>query len=167
MVLGTFALAVGIVCSACSGSTDVATLRHQVDAIFRSTNAQLAKDQSKKDPAGSNAKYAAAFRRAADQFAALNFPTSMQHDANALVKTLRTMSSEATAVSKAAAKNQTVLANVKAMAQLNLKLIEEEKTEKTLATTLRDDLGLPPETTTSTTTPPATVPPTTSTTAHG
>jgi len=158
MVFGSVALTAALACSACSSSPSapsVATLRQQVLAITASTNARLAKDKSAKNPAQTDAKYALDFHRAAGEFHALKFPTSMRHDADALVTALNTMSTEATAVGLAAAKNQSVEANVSKMAQLNLKLIEEEKVEKTAINTLRNDLGLPPEPTTTRPPPPS------------
>jgi len=62
-------------------------------------------------------------------------------------------------VGVAAAKNQKIQSNVINMAQINLKLIEAEKTEKTDSDTVRHDLGLPAETTTTVPATPTTAPP--------
>jgi hypothetical protein len=167
IVLGTAAFAAVLVSSACSSTPSgpsVATLSNQYQAIVTATNAELAKDKNAKSPAQTDAKYGAAFHHAAVEVHALMFPASMQPDAKALVAALDKMSTEAAAVSAAAAKNQNVAANVTAMANLNLKLIEEEKVEKDASNALRSDLGLPPETTTTTTPPPSTTVPLSSTT---
>jgi hypothetical protein len=146
-------LALAIACSSCGSSTSSASaLRAQLLAIVKQTDAALAKDTISNKPALSNAKYAQAFTEAAREFKALPVPTSARHADDALVADLNTMSTMAKAVSKAAAKNQNVEKNVLAYGELNLKLMEEEATEKKASDALRKALGLPPETTTTTTT---------------
>jgi len=155
-VSGSVALAAVIACSACSSSPSpsttpsVATLRQQFLAIISNTDTTLAKDTVQGHLAQSNAKYAVAFRGAGTQIAALKFPGTMKPQVTALVSDLDTMAADAVKVSVAAAKSQTVEKNVLAMANLNLKLMEEETAEKAAANALRHDLGLPPVTTTTT-----------------
>jgi hypothetical protein len=141
-------------CSSTPSGPSIATLGQQVDAITKSTNAQLAKDKNAKTTTLVDDEYSTAFAHAAAQFKALQFPASVKHDANALVTILEAMASQAKLVGAAAAKNQNVGANITAMAKLNLKLIDDETNEKKAADALRADLGLPPETTTTTTAPP-------------
>jgi hypothetical protein len=153
---GSVVLAVVIGCTSCGSSApSEATLSQQLLAIVKSTNAALAKDTIQKHLAESNAKYSQAFAQAAREFHALQVPASAQHDDDQLVAALNTLSKDATAVSKAAAKNQNVEKNVLAYGQLNLKLMEEETTEKKASNALRHDLGLPPEATTTTQAPTA------------
>jgi cytochrome c556 len=153
VTFGAVALAAAILCSSCgSSSPSVATLRQQVLSITTSTNKALGKDRSAKTPSEVDAKYGQAFAAAARQFKAIQFPASDEHDAKALISELDTMAVLAQKVSVAAAKNQQVEANVLHMAQINLKLIEAEKSEKADSNALRHELGLPPEATTTTTT---------------
>jgi hypothetical protein len=154
-LLGSMALA-AVACAGCGGSSNgsgTTALQQQLLSITKSTNAQLAKDQKGKTPTVVDKNYAEAFSKAAGEFRALNFPTSARADAKKLEAILDTMATQATAVSKAAAKPQTVEANVEAMAQLNLKLLDTEKTERPAANKLRHDIGLGDEPTT--TQPPA------------
>jgi hypothetical protein len=153
MTAASVALALSVACCSCGSSAPtVATVRQQFLGVVSATNATLLVDGKSKNPVKTNATYAVAFRHAASQIHALQFPVSMRHDADALVTALNTMATLATEVSKAAAKPQSVEKNVVKMADINLKLIEEEKTEKTDSDKLRHDLGLPPEATTTTTT---------------
>jgi hypothetical protein len=152
-LLGSIVLAVVVACSACgSSSPSVGSVRTQVLAVFTTANADLAKAHSA-NAVTADAGYAKAFQKAAAAFRAIQYPASAQHAADHLESVLDVMGTEAEEVSKAAALNQKVLANVKKMADINLKLIEEEKVEHTAANALRADIGLPAETTT--TTPPA------------
>jgi hypothetical protein len=159
-VWGAAALALVIACSACgaspakSGPPTVATLRQQLLNIDSTTDATLKKDTSQAHLAQSNAKYSVAFSHAAAEIKALQWPASMKPQVTALVTDLQTMAALATKVSLAAAKPQTVQANVLAMAQQNLKLMEEEKVEFTDANALRHDLGIPAVTTTTTASTP-------------
>ncbi len=155
--LGSAVLALVVACAACSSSPDLATVGQQYLTIVKNTDKALTRDRSTHQ-AQSLAKYSADFHSAAVQFRAVQFPASMQHQAQALIAALDTLSVDAAKVSRAAAKPQTVEANVVAMANLNLKLMEEEKTEQTISNGLRRDLGLPPATTT--TTAPSSVTPT-------
>jgi hypothetical protein len=147
---GSVVLALLLACSACSSSPDVSTVRRQFQTIVTNTDKALTRDRSASHPDQSYAKYSADFHRAATQLAALTFPTSMQHDARALVTALNTLSADAAKVATAAAKPQSVQANVLAMAKLNLTLMEEEKAELPISNALRLALGLPEETTTTT-----------------
>jgi len=153
---GSVVFATAIACSACGSSTPtaptVATLRQQFLGVVTRTNAALTRDTKRGNPVSTDAKYSQDFARAASGFRAIAFPASMRHDARALEAILGTMARDAEAVSLAAAKNQNIKSNVINMAQINLKLIEAEKTEKTDSDALRHDLGLPAETTTTTAT---------------
>jgi hypothetical protein len=145
-------LTLAIFCSSCGSSPPSASaLRAQVLAIVKSTDAALATDTVQGKLVQSNAKYSQAFAQAARQFNALQLPARARQADNVLVADLNTMSKLATTTSKAAAKNQNVEKNVLAYGEANLKLMEEEKTEKTAANALRKDLGLPPEATSTTT----------------
>jgi hypothetical protein len=157
------ALVLATACSACGSSPpsapSVTTLRQQFLAVITRTNAALARDTNAHDPSATDFKYSVDFGQAASGIHALTFPTSMHHDATTLVSILDTMAKLAKQVGTAAAKNQNIKSNVIAMAQINLKLIEAEKTEKVDSDALRHELGLPAETTTTvpaaTTVPPA------------
>jgi hypothetical protein len=165
-VPGALVLALVIACSACGGSSPAksgppttATLSQQLLHIDSTIDAQLSKDTVQGHLAESNAKYSVAFAQAASEISKLHWPESMKAQVTPLVAALRTMSSEATKVSVAAAKPQTVQANVLAMAQENLKLMEEEKTEFVDANALRHDLGIPAVTTTTTASTPGVIGP--------
>jgi hypothetical protein len=167
-VLASVALTTVLVCAGCSSSPSApstSALAQQLEAITTSTNAQLHRDGAIKSQSVVYADYAKAFHEAATKFRVLDFPTAQRHDADALITILNTMSTQASAVSVAAAKSQSVEANVVKMANLNLKLIDSETAEKTAVNTLRNALGLPDETTTTTTTTPTAAPLTPSTTA--
>jgi hypothetical protein len=155
---GSVAMALAIACSACSSTPSTPTVGQQFLAIVAKTDKALTKDRSVSKPGQAYPKYAVSFKQAANEFRALTFPSSMQRDARALVTALDALSADAAKVGKAAQKPQTVEANVVAMAQLNLKLMEEEKTEQTVSNALRRALGLPPPTTTTTTVPSTTAP---------
>jgi hypothetical protein len=142
-------------CSACGSSAPppptTSTLRQEFLAVVNRTDATLSKDTDNSHPATTDMKYARAFTAAADQVQALDFPASMEPEARAEVTALKALATYAEATGKAAAKNQNVKANVIAMARINLKLLEAEKTETKTSNALRHVLGLPPETTTTTT----------------
>jgi hypothetical protein len=162
VVLTALLAGAGLACAGCSstpsGPTE-AQLDQQVLTITKATNAELTKSTNNAKPAATDAAYSLAFHHAAVKFAALQVPATAKAKLHALVTALDTMSTEAQAVSVAAAKNQNVEANVTDMAELNLKLLDEEKTEKTAVNALRHALGLPSEPTTTTTAPPATTTP--------
>ncbi|HXQ58658.1 MAG TPA: hypothetical protein VN799_01125 [Acidimicrobiales bacterium] len=160
---GAAVLALVMACSACSSSPDVSTVRQQFLTIVKNTDNALTRDRSVNHQAQSFAKYSVDFHNAAVQFGAVSFPPSMQHQAQALIAALDTLSTDAAKVGRAAAKPQTVEANVTAFARLNLTLMEEEKTEQTVSNALRQALGLPPATTTTTTATPVTPTPLTPT----
>jgi hypothetical protein len=152
LAVASVGLVMAMACSACGSSPPSASaLRAQVLAIVKNTDAALAKDTVQKKLAQSNAKYAQVFAQAAGQFNALQVPSSARPADDALVADLNTMSTLAKVVSKAAAKNQNVEKNVLAYGEANLKLMEEETTEKKASNALRKKLGLPPETTSTTT----------------
>jgi len=158
-VWGAAALALVIACSACgspakSGPPTSATLGQQLLHIDSTIDAKLKKDTIQGHLAESNAKYAVDFGQAASEIKKLQWPESMKPQVTPLVTALRSMAALATKVSVAAAKPQTVQANVLAMAQQNLKLMEEEKVEFTDANALRHDLGIPAVTTTTTASSP-------------
>jgi hypothetical protein len=153
LAVASVGLVMAMSCSACGSSApSPSALRAQVLAIVKNTDAALAKDTDQNKLAQSNAKYATVFAQAARQFDALQVPTSARHADDTLVADLNTMSKQATLVSKAAAKNQNTEKNVLAYGQANLKLMEDETTEKKASNALRKALGLPPEATTTTTT---------------
>jgi len=153
LAVASVGLAVAIACSSCGSSApSAAALRAQLLAIVKQTDKALAKDTVQNKLAQSNAEYAQAFAQAAREFNALQVPTSARHADDVLVADLNKMSTMAKGVSKAAAKNQSVEKNVLAYGELNLKLMEEEGTEKKASNALRKDLGLAPETTSPTTT---------------
>jgi len=143
-------LALVVACAACSSSPDIGTVRQQYLTIVKNTDKALTRDRTVKHLAQTLARYSVDFHNAAVQFRAVQFPTTLQHDAQALIAALDTLSTDAAKTATAAAKPQTVQANVVAMANLNLKLMEEEKTEQTVSNALRQALGLPPPTTTTT-----------------
>jgi hypothetical protein len=153
---GAAALALVIACSACgsspgkSGPPTAATLGQQLLHIDSTIDAKLKDDTVQGQLVESNAKYSVAFSQAASEIKKLHWPASMKPQVTPLVTALQTMAALATKVSVAAAKPQTVQANVLAMAQQNLKLMEEEKVEFTDANALRHDLGIPAVTTTTT-----------------
>jgi hypothetical protein len=163
MAFASIALVLATACSACGSSSpsapSVSTLRQQFLAVVTRTNASLARDTNAHDPSVTDFKYSVDFGAAASGIHALTFPASMRHDAKTLVSILDSMAKLAKQVGTAAAKNQNVKSNVIAMAQINLKLIEAEKTEKVDSDRVRHDLGLPAETTTTapaaTTVPPS------------
>jgi hypothetical protein len=165
--LGSVALALVVACSGCGSSApSVSVLRQQVSTIFTNTDAALAKNRTAKTIPLVYSDFSKDFNQAADNFHALTFPASMSHDADVLVTDLHSLARDATALSKAEEKSQTNLVDVRAMGEANLKLVEEEKSEKTASDALRHDLGLPPVPTT-TVPPPATIglPPASTTTA--
>jgi hypothetical protein len=165
-VSGALALALAIACSACGGSSPAksgppttATLSQQLLHIDSTIDATLKKDTVQGQLAQSNAKYSVAFGLAASEINKLHWPKSMKPQVTPLVTALQTMAALATKVSVAAAKPQTVQANVLAMAQENLKLMEEEKVEFIDANALRHDLGIPAVTTTTTASTPGVIGP--------
>jgi hypothetical protein len=160
--LGSVALALVVACSGCGSSApSVSALRQQVSTIFTNTDAALAKNRTAKTIPLVYSDFSKDFNQAADSLHA-----SMSHDADVLVTDLHSLARDATALSKAEEKSQTNLVDVRAMGEANLKLVEEEKSEKTASDALRHDLGLPPVPTT-TVPPPATIglPPASTTTA--
>ncbi len=163
MAFASVALATAVTCSACGSSPpsapSVATLGQQFQVIITRTNAALARDTNSHNPSATDFKYSVDFGQAASSIHALTFPRSMQHDAKALVGILDNMAKLAKEVGVAAAKNQSIKSNVINMAQINLKLIEAEKTEKVDSDAVRHDLGLPAETTTTRPTTATTLPP--------
>ncbi|MGH9017846.1 MAG: hypothetical protein ACRDY1_08890 [Acidimicrobiales bacterium] len=168
-VLGAVALVAVLLCAACSSGPSgpsLSAVQAQLQTIVKNTDKALAQDTVQGQLVESNAKYAVAFATAARSFKALNVPVAARHDRNVLAADLQGMAEQAEKVSLAAAKDQSVEANVLAYGKANLKLMEDETAEKKASNTLRKAIGLPPETTTTTTSqPPAVLSTTTTTTA--
>jgi hypothetical protein len=152
IALGSVALAVAVACSGCgSSSPSVPALRQQAQSVFKSTDTAFAKDAAF-SPVKAYEGYAQAFTNAAQRIRALDVPASMRRDVDTLVAALDKLASDSTKLAKAEAKNQKVEKNVLAEAQLTLKMMEDEKTERVASDALRKELGLPPVPVTTTTT---------------
>jgi hypothetical protein len=148
LALGALVTAAAVMCSACSSGPSLGTESQKFLAIEKNTNNVLKQDSKIKNLSALNAAYAVAFADAADQIHALQFPSYLNDDVNRLVDDLHTLARQAADVAVAAAKDQSVEANVVAYAHADLKLVDEETTEKKDSNALRRAVGLPIETTT-------------------
>jgi tellurite resistance protein len=150
LALGLVVVAAALMCSACSSGPSLSTESQKFLAIEKNTNKVLGQDTALKNLTQLYAAYAVAFDNAAGQIEALQFPSYLHGKVDTLVDDLHTMAGQAQTTAVTVAKNQNIEANVEAYARADLKLLDDETTEKRDSNALRRAVGLPIETTTTT-----------------